>query len=501
MPHTSPFGKLPLKETDVFSFLFNREDKTFDDEQIIFQDGDVEWRNYSYSQIQKLAHDFGRGLKYNHDLKKGSVVAVFSPNDIDYAPVVFGALWAGGCVSPVNPGFTVAELTHQLKDSKAKIVVTPMSHVKTARQAAAAAGIPECDIIIMGARKDISRTYKHWSSYSFLAGKRTINQPTVSAKNDLAFLIYRPNSSGTPRGVRFTHHNLTSNVETVQATEHAHLDCKTDSMLSHLPAHHVFGLTHVIHAPVYHGFKTVVMPTFGIEKWCALAQQHKCTVAYIEPSTAHLLSSHPAVENYDLSSIKMAVSGTAPMNKDLIQAVHTRTGLKIKQAYGLCEASPTAFAQRWDDWNTAIGSSGVLLPNMEAKFCLAPEADGYTEGEFKEVGVGEIGEIFIRGPSVFGGLHKAPVATKGFLDREGWLRTGNIGFINENGHVYVTDKVKHDFLVKRFHVTPKSLITDTELLDGTAILSLAKSELGGDVFRAIANSSGAPAVIRHAWVF
>ena len=160
---------------------------------------------------------------------------------------------------------------------------------------------------------------------------------------------------------------------------------------------------------------------------------------------------HPAVAKYDLSSLRMTNSGAAPLTRELVEACFKRTGVRVKQGYGLSETSPTIFQQRWVDWDTKIGSTGRMVPNCVAKLCAVPGSEGVDEANPKEVGPGETGELYVKGPNIFKGYHNNVNATRECLDAEGWFRTGDVGFIDKDGDLTITDRVKGMFrLITRF---------------------------------------------------
>ena len=145
------------------------------------------------------------------------------------------------------------------------------------------------------------------------------------------------------------------------------------------------------------------MPKFDIEKFCATIQYHKITFAYVVPPVILLLGKHPVINKYDLSSLRMLNSGAAPLTHELVEAVYKRLRVPIKQGYGLSETSPSTHTQPWELWDKTIGSVGTLLPNQTAKY-MSPEE--------KEVPVGQVGELWIKGPNVFLGYHNNPEGTK-----------------------------------------------------------------------------------------
>jgi 4-coumarate--CoA ligase len=243
----------------------------------------------------------------------------------------------------------------------------------------------------------------------------------------------------------------------------------------------------------------LIMPQFDIEEWCRLVQDHRITYAYVVPPMLLLLSKHPRVGDYDLSSIRMVTSGAAPLSRDLVTATFKRTGIRVKQGYGLSETSPTAFYQRWEDWDTAIGSTGLLLPNMEAKFCEVSET-GETEGweTRPELPRGETGELYVKGPNIFLGYHNKPEATKECLSADGWFRTGDVGHVDDDGNLFITDRAKELFKYKGFQVPPAELegyLVDHELVNDVAVVGVEAPALGTEVPRAYIVRKGGVAAV------
>jgi 4-coumarate--CoA ligase len=499
MPVSSQFPDVHLPETDIFSFLFKRTDRPFPDSQIIFQDADSN-KAYTYAQVKTMAEDFGKGLKSVLDWKKGDVLAIFAPNSIDTPPITFGTLWAGGIVSPANPGYTQAELTYQLKDSGARAIVTIRAVLDTVKAACKDVGIPEECIFLLGEDRDPLNRIKHWTSVRVTSGTSRYRPTKLSPKTDLAFLVYSSGTTGRPKGVRLSHFNLTSNISQLQTGEQRNLTWdgshtspgiplnrgQGDKILACLPFFHIYGLTALIHNPCYTGVTSVVLARFSIEKFCALIQDHKITYTYIVPPMVLLLSKHPCVPNYDLSSIRMTNSGAAPLTEELVKSVYKRTGIRVKQGYGLSETSPTAFQQRWEDWETAVGSTGWLFPNMQAKFCAVPLAEGESDGS-KELAVGETGELYVKGPNIFLGYHNNEPATRDCLSEDGWFRTGDVGYLDKEGNLFITDRVKELIKYKGFQVPPAELegyLVEHPLIDDVAVVGFESKFLGTECPRA-----------------
>ncbi|KIW98547.1 uncharacterized protein Z519_00208 [Cladophialophora bantiana CBS 173.52] len=501
MPIKSDFPDIDLQVTDIWSFLFNRKDREFPDDHVIFQSADSLSRQYTYSSLRQSSIDFGTGLKSNFNFRKSDVLGLFVPNDIDVPPVVLGTLWAGGIVSPANPGYTVPELVYQLKDSGAKILCTHLSALDTARNAAREVGIPETHIILLGEQRDESRKFKHWTLIRNLEGTARYRTPKLDPKSDLAFLVYSSGTTGRPKGVRLTHFNMTSNVEQIHTAEgwltwngtktppNSNIphppNGRGDKILACLPFFHIYGLNCLVLSPIFSGVHTLVMSRFELEKWCSLVHNHKVTFSYIVPPIVLLLCKSPVVEKYDLSSLRMTNSGAAPLTRELVENLYKRKGVRVKQGYGLSETSPTIFIQRWEDWWSAVGTTGVMVPNLEAKFCAVPGSGEESDGS-KELPRGKVGELYVKGPNVFGGYHNNPNATAECLE-DGWFRTGDVGFLDDKGNLTITDRVKELIKYKGFQVPPAELegyLASHPLIDDVAVVGVDSLELGTEVPRA-----------------
>lgn len=486
-------------------------------DQVIYQDADTN-RQFTFGQVRTASIDFAKGLKSIWGFRKGDVLGLFSPNCIDTPPVTFGALWAGIVLSPANPGYTVNELAYQLKDSGAKAIITQLATIDTVRKACAKVGLPEENIILIGDARDPSGRIKHWTSVRNISGTQRYNKAKISSRTDLAFLVYSSGTTGTPKGVRLCHYNMTSNVLQLNAGEYG---CLTwdgsgtspgiplpkkgsggDKILACLPFFHIYGLTATVLSPMYSGVKIVVLAQFEIEKFCRLIQYHGITYIYVVPPMCLLLSKHPCVEKYDLSSIRMTASGAAPLTKELVEAVHRRTGIKVKQGYGLSETSPSCAIQPWDEWHKSLGSTGKLLPNMQAKFCAMPgsEEEHDPSRNAKELAQGQTGELYLKGPNIFLGYHQKPRETKECLSEDGWFRTGDVGHIDESGDIYITDRVKELIKYKGFQVPPAELegyLVDNELIDDVAVVGVESQELGTEVPRAYVVRKGGKKAVRE----
>ncbi|KFY38639.1 hypothetical protein V494_04270 [Pseudogymnoascus sp. VKM F-4513 (FW-928)] len=501
---TSPYPDLEIPNVDIFTFLFRRKDQKFPDSHPIYVDGLTD-RAYNFGEVRELAEDFGKGLRSKYDWQKGDVLAISSLSDIDMPPIIFGALWAGGTVSTANPGYTVSELSHQLRDCGAKCVVTHYSNIEAVKKACSAVGIAEDRIIILGDQKDATGKLKHWKNVRNISGATRYSARKVDPKNNTALLVYSSGTTGKPKGVKLSHCNIISNILQLQAGEGFNLTwdgSKTtrdipkpeagrggDKVLACVPFFHIYGLTNLVHGAAYKAITTVVLPRFEVEKWCQLVQKHRITYSYVVPPIVLHMAKHPSFSSYDLSSIRMVQSGAAPLTRELINQVYARLGIRIKQGYGLSETSPTIYSGAWDGWDVDIGTCGVLLPNQQVKICEPVDSsrDHDPTATPRELQPGEEGELHVKGPNVFLGYHNNAKATAECLSSDGWFRTGDVGRVNEQGNLFITDRVKELIKYKGFQVAPaelEGLLVDFPGVMDCAVVGIYNKDLATEVPRA-----------------
>ncbi|KAI9782473.1 MAG: hypothetical protein M1839_004959 [Geoglossum umbratile] len=453
MPVESECAPINVPNIDIWEFLFERKYKPFPDNKVIYLDPDNK-QSYTYKQTRDAAVEFGKGLRSAWGWQKGDVLGLYTPNSIDTPAITWGCLWAGGIVSPANPTYTVDELAFQLKDAGARALVTQKPFLDLARRAAAKVGLPEDRIILLGDHRDPSGQFKHFTDIRDPSPTQRWQRVKVNPNDDLSFLVYSSGTTGLPKGVMLSHTNIIANVLQMCATEAKNLswqggpDGNGDSGLGFLPFFHIYGLTCLIHLSLYLGIRLVVMAKFDLEKFCAIIQNHKVTFAYVVPPVVLGLSKHPIVDKYDLSSVRMMSSGAAPLTRELVDAVYKRLKIPIKQGYGLSETSPASHTQPWELWRSTVGSVGRLLPNMTAKYISAAE---------EELPRGETGEIWLKGPNIFKGYLNNPAGTANALTADGFFKTGDVGYEDAEGNLFITDRVKELIKYKGFQVAPAEL--------------------------------------------
>ena len=262
--------------------------------------------------------------------------------------------------------------------------------------------------------------------------------------NDLAVLPYSSGTTGLPKGVMLSHHNLVSNLIQMQA---ALSIGDRDTLIGCLPFFHIYGMTVIMNQGLRNGATIVTMPRFDLEQFLGLLEEHGVTRTYVVPPIAVALAKHPAVDAHDLSSVRTIMSGAAPLGAELAEKVAERLDCDVIQGYGMTETSPVTHVIRPE--NNKPGSIGPAIPSTECRL-VDPET-----GE--DVGEGERGELWVRGPQVMQGYLNNAEATAATIDAEGWLHTGDIAVIDSDGFFEIVDRLKELIKYKGFQVAPAEL--------------------------------------------
>ncbi|CAK4026348.1 related to 4-coumarate- ligase 2 [Lecanosticta acicola] len=480
MPTKSSLPDVNVPDLDLWAFLFERKDRNFSDDQVIYRacTGD---RKYTFAEVKRAATAFGEGLRDAWEWEKNDVLNIYAPNDVDVGPVIFGTFFAGGIVSPANPGYTPEELAYQLNNSGSKAIVTTKAFLPAAQKAAAKANIPESRIILLGEARDQSRKFKHWTDIRKTSLENRYRRRKANPSKDLAFLVYSSGTTGLPKGVMLSHTNVVSDLCLINGSVGNSYQSGRDKILGVLPFFHIYGLTGLVHQPLHRGIELVVMPSFDLKLFLESIQTHRITFIYVAPPVIVRLARDEMVKDYDLSSVKMMTSGAAPLTRELVDTVYNKYKIKINQAYGLSETSPMTHTQPWEEWYSSVGSVGKIFPNMTAK---------YMSEDGTEVPAGEAGELWMAGPNIFQGYWKNEQATReAVVEADGlrYFKTGDVGFQDEKHNFYITDRVKELIKYKGWQVAPAELegkLMDHPLVNDIAVIGVEDTEQHTEVPRA-----------------
>ena len=407
-------------------------------------------------------------------LEKGDTITYVSPNHVDYFSIIHGFCSAGVVVSPVNPLYTHHEIEYQLKKSKSKAVVTHVSCLQHAEQAAKSAGVKH--VVVVEDDNEDGSSGRKYGSYPSITRVRLQTQSSsgnvkssrldiVGSGRDLAVLPFSSGTTGLPKGTMLSHGNLCANLAQLDECEAIYFK-SDDVIISPLPMFHIYGFSVSLNLSLMEGKALVTMRRVDLEKYCQAVQDNKCTRGHVVPPIVLGLAKSPIVSKYDMSSLKVLVSAAAPLGAELEKECMDRfPGILCKQAWGMSELSPigTWTEDKFPKFGTGtvgppVASTSVKVVDPKTKKALPPNKEG---------------ELMIKGPQVMLGYLDEPQKTEECLTNEGWLSTGDIAKIDEEGYVYITDRLKELIKYKGFQVAPAELeavlLTHPKVLDAVVI--------------------------------
>lgn len=397
-------------------------------------------------------------LRETLKLNKGDKVGIISPNSTLYTPVVHGVLRAGCVCVTLNPIYSAEELEHPLIDSDIKVM---FSHPVALKNVLDAMNHLKRPLTLPNGQNAVWLIDEADSVKPVPSGQRDFREclptnewpvETVNSTEDLSFIVYSSGTSGKPKGVMLSHDNLISNTETFRPVD-ARESASYQTMLAVLPFFHIFGLNFFVFTCFLHGIRVVAMPKFDINLFCASVQRFQCTMALVVPPILLALARHPVVDKYDMSTLRLAVSGAAPLGPELCEDVTRRLPtLGLGQGYGLSETSPVILRATAKVHHGAFGTAGRIVPHNEVRLV---DYDG-KDVAFEQGKDGKPGELWVRGRNVMKGYLNNKAATEDCLTPDGWFKTGDVAIV-KNGNFFIVDRMKELIKYKGFQVSPAEL--------------------------------------------
>ena len=461
VPHELEYPEVP-----VYALLEESARKWPDNEALVFYGTKV-----TYRELLALARRFAANLQ-RLGLVPGERVALMLPNTPQYVIAYYGTLMAGGVVVNMNPLYTPREMREILRDTEARFLVmldftfprfleiqeeVPVERVFTT-------GIqdylpPPLNVLYVAKAKQEGMWHEpgphpRRGEFAALLEEGVSFRPVEVSPDDLALLQYTGGTTGTPKGAMLTHRNLVANVHQVWAwmevgrhrEDKFRLEEGKEVGLCAVPFFHVYGMTVALNLGIKGGGKLILVPRPEAKELVDHVEDHKVTLFPGVPTLYVGFLQVPSLSKRDVSSLKFCISGAAPLPVEVAKRFEEVTGAKLIEGYGLTEASPVThanplFGQR------KVGSIGLPLPGVEAKV---------VDEEGKEVPPGEVGELIVRGPNVMKGYWNRPEETARVL-RDGWLYTGDMARMDEEGYFYIVDRKKDLIIAGGYNIYPREV--------------------------------------------
>ena len=460
----SPYPDVAIPELSIYDYLFGDLLDT-DLERVAIVDG-ATGASMTYrtllEQINRVA-----GALAARGIGPDTVVGLLCPNIPAFASVFHGILRSGATVTTINSLYTPDEVANQLVDSGATWLFTISPLLPSAQPAAEAVGLDAEHLFVIDA------VAGHPSLADLLAEAADAPDVTFDPATHVAVLPYSSGTTGHPKGVMLSHRNLVANVEQARGLLTVVAD---DRLLALLPFFHIYGMTVLLNLAFKQRARLVTMAKFELPEFLRIIQDQKCSYVFIAPPIAVALAKHPLVDSFDLSSVHTILSGAAPLDGALSDAVGHRLGCRMLQGYGMTEASPVTHVIPRDALNLPPGSVGYTIPNVVCK--LISTVTG-AEIEVPAEGVSEPGELLVHGPNVMLGYLNNEQATRETLDPEGFLHTGDIATVSAEGVVRIVDRSKELIKYKGYQIAPaelEALLLTHPLIADSAVIGVLDAD-------------------------
>lgn len=422
-------------------------------------------RHFSYREMAAQAARVAAGLQ-RLGICKGDRVGLFLPNVPHYVAAYYGALIAGATVVNFSPLYTVEELSAQVEDSGTQLLFTlsATALLPTALSVLEQSSLKQ--LVVGSVAEALSplkamafRLFKRREVAAIPDDPRVIRFATltdngaapdpvaIDAAQDVALIQYTGGTTGTPKGAMLTHQNLSANARQVNAIDPD--QTAEDRILGVLPMFHVFANTCVLNRTVLNGGTIVLLPRFEAGAALKALSRTKATALPGVPTMYQALLDHPAIGKADFSSLRICISGGAPMPAELRDAFTQRSGAALVEGYGLTESAGVVSTNPYEG-PAKPGTIGQVLPRTEVKLVDKENAS-------RPAPDGEPGELVVRGPQIMRGYWNRPDADADCFTADGWLRTGDVALIDAEGYIRIVDRLKDMIAVGGFKVYPSEI--------------------------------------------
>ncbi len=407
------------------------------------------------------------GLLESKGVKAGDRVGIMLPNVPHFPMVYFGILRLGARVVPMNVLLTAREVTHYLENSGAKVVVAWEDFAPAAIEAAEGVG---AEVISINPT-NVGDLIQGISPYEGVA--------EVEA-DDTAVILYTSGTTGQPKGAELTHDNIRSNIESIKDLFDP---SEEDVFFGGLPLFHVFGQTVAMNGAISAGAEITLLPRFDPSKALEIIQRDKVTIFMGVPTMYAAMLQVPNRADYDISSLRLCVSGGAALPVEIIRAFESEFNTAILEGYGLSETSPVASFGRLD-MERKPGTIGTPIKDVEMRI---------VDEEGNVLGVGAVGELQIKGPNVMKGYWQMEEATANAIDSEGWFASGDMATVDEDGYYSIVDRKKEMILRGGYNVYPREVeevLYEHPAVAEVAVMGIPHDDLGEEIVAIVAFKEG-----------
>jgi long-chain acyl-CoA synthetase len=422
----------------------------------------------TYAELDRLTQQFGAFLQQQLGLAKGTRVAIMMPNLLQYPVALFGALRAGMTIVNVNPLYTARELRHQLRDSGAEAIVVLENFAHTLQEVLADTAVKSVittqvgdllpgfkSLLVNFVVKHVKRMVPQWridAAVEFRAaieaGDRQRLQDVPLGPEDIAFLQYTGGTTGVAKGAILTHGNMVANLQQTSAWMSRVLQEGVETVVTPLPLYHIFSLTANCLTFMKWGANNLLITNpRDIPGFIKELKRTRFTAITGVNTLFNALLNHADIRSVDAGALKVSVGGGMAVQRSVAQRWKEAMGVALVEGYGLTETSPIVCANPLDAREFS-GAVGLPLPSTDVSI---------RNDKGEELGIGEVGEICVRGPQVMKGYWNLPEETAKTLNHDGWLRTGDMGLMDERGYVRITDRKKDLVIVSGFNVYPNEI--------------------------------------------
>jgi long-chain acyl-CoA synthetase len=422
--------------------------------------------DYSFSEVNESASKFASAL-IKLGVEKGDRVGIFMPNIPQFVIAFFGILKIGATVVPISPLYGTEDILNTITDSKIKAIVGLDFLYPSVIEACKNSKAPE--IVILTSLSDLVSPILGFIAklvgkipkapkiphalkfYDLIDAHEPMKESvTVVPKNDLAVIGYTGGTTGTPKGAMLTHYNLVTNL--IMANEWSimkHPKGIHKKFMGAVPFFHIIGLTAVMLVAAYYESTIYLAPNpRDFEGLLKIIEKYKVQYFHGVPTLFRAILNLPKFDKYDLSSLEIIFSGSAPLPKEIATTLEEKIGCLMIEAYGMTETSPMVAANPFEKDNRKLGSIGIPFPDTDIK--IVDEKTG------EDLAIGEIGEIIVKGPQVMKGYLNKPEETENTI-KNGYIFTGDIGYMDQDGFLFISSRKKDMVNVSGYKVFPNEL--------------------------------------------